>query len=52
MLCGLASLQLNRSGKLDTPQTVDVSNWLRPDAATSPGRLFCHVCRRERARRR
>jgi hypothetical protein len=22
---------------------VDVSNWLRPDAATSPGRLFCHV---------
>jgi hypothetical protein len=22
---------------------VDVSNWLRPDAAASPGRLFCHV---------
>jgi hypothetical protein len=22
---------------------VDVSNWLRPEAATSPGRLFCHV---------
>lgn len=22
---------------------VDVSNWLRPDAETSPGRLFCHV---------
>jgi hypothetical protein len=22
---------------------VDVSNWLRPDAATSPGRSFCHV---------
>jgi hypothetical protein len=22
---------------------VDVSNWLRPDAATSPGRLFCHT---------
>src|SRR3974390_772011 len=21
---------------------VDVSNWLRPDAATSSGRLFCH----------
>ena len=21
---------------------VAVSNWLRPDAATSPGRLFCH----------
>jgi hypothetical protein len=23
--------------------TVDVSPWLRPDAATSPDRLFCHV---------
>jgi DDE superfamily endonuclease len=22
---------------------VDVSNWLRPDAQASPGRLFCHV---------
>jgi len=22
---------------------VDVSNWLRPDAATAPGRSFCHV---------
>jgi hypothetical protein len=22
---------------------ADVSNWLRPDAAVSPGRLFCHV---------
>src|SRR5260370_28258296 len=22
---------------------VDVSNWLRPDAATSPERMFCHV---------
>jgi DDE superfamily endonuclease len=22
--------------------TVDVSNWLRPDAEASPGRLFCH----------
>jgi hypothetical protein len=22
---------------------IDVSNWLRPDAATSPGRLFCHT---------
>jgi hypothetical protein len=22
---------------------VDVSPWLRPDAATSPERLFCHV---------
>ena len=22
---------------------ADVSNWLRPDAGTSPGRLFCHT---------
>jgi hypothetical protein len=22
---------------------VDVSNWLRPGATTSPERLFCHV---------
>ncbi len=22
---------------------VDVSNWLRPDAVTSPERMFCHV---------
>ena len=22
---------------------VDVSNWLRPDAETSPERVFCHV---------
>src|SRR6266568_52413 len=26
----------------------DVSNWLRPDAATSPERLFCHVYARGR----
>lgn len=28
---------------------VDVSNWLRPDAATSPDRLFCHVYGRGRS---
>jgi len=28
--------------------TVDVSNWLRPDAETSPGRLFCHCYARGR----
>jgi hypothetical protein len=28
---------------------VDVSNWLRPDAATSPERLFCHVYGRGRS---
>jgi hypothetical protein len=27
---------------------VDVSNWLRPDAATSPDRSFCHVYGRGR----
>ena len=27
---------------------ADVSNWLRPDAATSPGRLFCHCYARGR----
>jgi DDE superfamily endonuclease len=27
---------------------VDVSNWLRPDAQTSPGRLFCHTYARGR----
>jgi hypothetical protein len=31
---------------------VDVSNWLRPDAATSPERMFCHCYGRERATRR
>ena len=28
--------------------TVDVSNWLRPDAETSPARLFCHCYARGR----
>jgi hypothetical protein len=27
---------------------IDVSNWLGPGAATSPGRLFCHVYRRRK----
>ncbi|MBF8187983.1 transposase [Nonomuraea sp. K274] len=27
---------------------VDVSNWSRPDAATSPDRSFCHVYGRSR----
>ena len=26
---------------------TDVSNWLRPDAETSPERLFCHCYARE-----
>ena len=28
---------------------VDVSGWLRPDAAASPGRMFCHVHGRGRS---
>ena len=28
---------------------VDVSNWLRPDAATSPDRAFCHTYAHHRA---
>jgi len=31
---------------------ADVSNWLRPDAATSPERMFCHVYGRGRGTRR
>ena len=31
---------------------VDVSNWLRPDAATSPGRSFCHCYGRGTTARR
>jgi len=27
---------------------IDVSNWLRPDANTSPDRLFCHTYARGR----
>jgi hypothetical protein len=27
----------------DLVLAADVSNWLRPGAATSPERLFCHV---------
>lgn len=31
----------DRDGRISL--AVDVSNWLRPDAATSPDRLFCHT---------
>jgi hypothetical protein len=37
----LAALPRAADGRLML--AVDVSNWLRPGAATSPGRLFCHV---------
>lgn len=30
-------------GRAGIVLAVDVSNWLRPDAATSPGRSFCHT---------
>ena len=42
-LCrALAGLPLPRWDDGRIRLAVDVSNWLRPDAATSPERLFCH----------
>jgi hypothetical protein len=39
----LACLPLPRAADGRLMLAVDVSNWLRPGAATSPDRLFCHV---------
>ena len=39
----LAGLPLPRTTDGRILLAVDVSNWLRPDASTSPDRLFCHV---------
>jgi hypothetical protein len=39
----LAGLPLPRAAGGRLVLAVDVSNWLRPGAATSPDRLFCHV---------
>jgi hypothetical protein len=39
----LAGLPLPRAAGGRLVLAVDVSGWLRPGAATSPGRLFCHV---------
>jgi len=39
----LASLPLPKTGDGRIVLAVDVSPWLRPDAPTSPERLFCHV---------
>ena len=39
----LAGLPLPRAADGRLMLAVDVSNWLRPGAATSPERLFCHV---------
>src|SRR5579862_9671288 len=39
----LAGLPLPRAADGRLVLAVDVTNWLRPGAATSPDRLFCHV---------
>src|SRR5690348_9581614 len=39
----LAALPLPRAADGRLILAADVSNWLRPGAATSPDRLFCHV---------
>lgn len=39
----LAAVPLPRADDGRLVLAVDVSNWLRPGAATSPERLFCHV---------
>lgn len=44
----LASLPLPRAADGRLVLAVDVSNWLRPDANTSPERLFCHTYGRGR----
>lgn len=46
----LAGMPLPREGDRRITLAVDVSNWLRPDAATSPGRLFCHTYGRGRSK--
>ncbi len=42
----VAGLPLPRACDGRLMLAVDVSNWLRPGAATSPDRLFCHACGR------
>lgn len=39
----LAGLPLPRGADGRLMLAVDASNWLRPEAVTSPDRLFCHV---------
>nr|WTB28729.1 transposase [Streptomyces sp. NBC_00830] len=39
----VAGLPLPRAADGRIVLAVDVSNWLRPDAGTSPDRLFCHT---------
>lgn len=45
----LAGLPLPRDSAGRIVLGVDVSNWLRPDAATAPDRSFCHVYGRGRS---
>ena len=45
----LAGLPLPRDGQGRIVLAVDVSGWLRPDAATVPDRSFCHVHGRGRS---
>jgi hypothetical protein len=45
----IGALPLPRAADGRIVLAVDVSNWLRPDAATSPQRLFCHVYGRGRS---
>lgn len=44
----LAGLPLPRTAEGRLVLAVDVGNWLRPDANTSPDRLFCHTYGRGR----
>jgi hypothetical protein len=39
----VASQQIPRCDNGRIVLAIDVSNWLRPDASTSPDRLFCHT---------
>ncbi len=45
----VAGLPLPRDERGRIMVAVDVSNWLRPDAATAPDRSFCHVYGRGRS---
>jgi len=47
--CAVVALPLPKAADGRIVLGVDVSNWLRPDAATSPDRLFCHVYGRGRS---
>ena len=46
----LAALPIPQARDGRITLAVDVSNWLRPDAGTSPDRLFCHTYGRGRSK--